>query len=59
MTMTTAKIVASLLAALLAYASYELSNTPSDNIVTDDPQQDCMRMECTATIDLSPSNAFL
>jgi hypothetical protein len=60
MTMTTAKIVTSLLTALLAYASFELSNTPSENSVADAQQQDCMTVECATTIDLPPSsNLFL
>jgi hypothetical protein len=59
MTMTTAKFVTSLLAALLGYASFELSNTPSENSVAD-TQQDCMTLECATTIELPPSsNLFL
>jgi len=56
-TMTTAKIVTSLLAALLAYVGFELSNTGSeDNAPDTSRQQDCMITACPTMINLPPSS---
>ena len=58
-TMTTAKIVTSLLAALLAYVGFELSNTGSEDSAPDTPQQqDCMITACATMINLPPSSCL-
>jgi hypothetical protein len=55
--MTTAKIAASLIAALLAYASFQLTSAGRDGSETHVLDLDCQALECTAST-LPPSSSL-
>lgn len=55
--MTTAKIAASLIAALLAYASFQLTSTGRDGSDAQVLELECQALECTASA-LPPSSSL-